>query len=109
MLKVEIDYDQIAHLINAAVDSALERHSMANNLPPILSKTQFMDLLDIGPTKAGELLNREDFPVIRELGHPKVLTHLFLQWCEEHTDWISKNSGSETVKRKGPPDLRRAK
>src|SRR5690242_14785985 len=107
MLKVELDVSELKTLINEAVDQALERHSLANSLPPILSKTQFMELLDIGSTKAAELLNREDFPVIRELGHPKVLTHLFLKWCEDHTDWINKNAGPD--KRNSPPNLRRAK
>lgn len=109
MLKFEFDYDQLQGIINAAIDSALERHSLSSNLPPILNRTQFMELLDIGTTKAAELLNREDFPVIRELGHPRVLTHLLLQWCEDHTDWINKNSGPSSLSGTRTANLRRAK
>ncbi|MBW7453861.1 DNA-binding protein [Paenibacillus sepulcri] len=101
MFKVEIDLDELQTIISAAVDKALEKHSFANSLPPILTRTQFMELLDIGPTKAAELLNREDFPVIRDLGHPRVLTHLFIQWCEDHTDWIRKNSGDGWRNKRG--------
>ncbi|MFC5647652.1 DNA-binding protein [Paenibacillus solisilvae] len=109
MLKFEIDNELMQAMINAAVDSALEKHSLASSLPPIFNRTQFMELLDIGPTKAAELLNREDFPVIRELGHPRVLTHLFLQWCETYTDWIGKNAGpAYSEKRNGSSKIWRA-
>ncbi|MBO7747382.1 DNA-binding protein [Paenibacillus sp. MWE-103] len=108
MLKFEFDYEQLQGIINSAVDSALERHSLMNTLPPILNRTQFMELLDIGATKAAELLNREDFPVIRELGHPRILTHLLLQWCEEHTEWIKDNAGRSAYTTKQVKKLRRA-
>jgi hypothetical protein len=104
LLKVELDLDQLQTIINKAIDEAIERHAFVNNLPPILNKSQFQELLDIGSTKAAELLNREDFPVIREFGHPRVLTHLFMQWCEEHTEWVQKNAGVQAAwlsKRKG--------
>lgn len=93
MLKVEIELDKLQELINNAVDSAIERHGIKNNLPTILNRAQFMELLDIGQTKAAELLNREDFPVIRELGHPRILTHLFIKWCEEHSGWVDAHAG----------------
>ncbi|WP_223264039.1 hypothetical protein [Paenibacillus sp. IHB B 3084] len=60
-----------------------------------------MELLDIGATKATELLNRDDFPVIREFGHPRVPTRLFMEWVESHTDWINENAGNEWNRRRG--------
>lgn len=101
MLEVKFDAQQLESIINAAVDKALERHSLQNSLPPILNRTQFMELLDIGPTKAAELFNREDFPVFREMGHPRILTHLLLQWCERHTDWTEKHAGDGWKKKRG--------
>lgn len=100
MLKVELDTDQLKALIDAAVSKAMENYS-PNQLPPLMTKQQFMDLLDIGATKASELLNRDDFPVIREFGHPRVPTHLFWQWVEDHTDWIQQNAGEGWKKRRG--------
>ncbi|KOP68935.1 hypothetical protein AMS62_03350 [Bacillus sp. FJAT-18019] len=88
--------------MNNAVDQAIERHGLKSTLPPILTKQELMDLLDIKATKASELLNREDFPVIREFGHPRVPTHSLMIWIDEHTDWIRDNSGEKSkVKRKG--------
>ncbi|MGG3278838.1 DNA-binding protein [Paenibacillus solani] len=101
-LQVQFDYTQLQDAINIAVDQALERHTLKSSLPPLLTKSQLMDLLDIGATKASELLNREDFPVIREFGHPRVPTHSLMIWIDEHTDWIRDNSGEKSkVKRKG--------
>lgn len=102
LFKVEMDFSQLQEVINIAVDQALERHALKSSLPPLLTKSQLMDLLDIGATKASELLNREDFPVIREFGHPRVPTHLLMIWIDEHTEWIRENVGENSkVKGKG--------
>ncbi|MFU1797327.1 DNA-binding protein [Paenibacillus azoreducens] len=98
VLKVEMDFEQLQAAINAAVDQAMERHSLKSSLPPLLTKSQLMDLLDIGSTKASELLNRKDFPVIREFGHPRVPTELLMTWITEHTDWIRENAGDVKIK-----------
>ncbi|WP_096201925.1 hypothetical protein [Bacillus sp. FJAT-45350] len=58
-------------------------------LPPLMTRQQFMELVDIGPTKCNELFNRADFPVIRELGHPRVPTKKFFEWVNKNTDGIS--------------------
>lgn len=94
MLKVEFDYDQLQLMINEAINNAFQ-NQVSSNLPPLLTKTQLMDLLDIKNTKASELLNRKDFPVIREFGHPRVPTHSLLIWIDEHTEWIKDNAGEK--------------
>lgn len=101
MLKVEIDIEQLQQVINEAIARAFEKHIVPQSLPPILSKAQLMELLDIGKTKAAELLNREDFPVTRELGHPKVLTHLLIRWMEQHTEWVSENASNNFWSKRG--------
>lgn len=102
IFKVQVDFGQLQDAINDAVDQAIQRHALKSSLPPILTKQQLMDLLDVGATKAGELLNREDFPVIREFGHPRVPTHSLMIWIDEHTEWIRDNVGGKSkVKGKG--------
>ncbi|MER1958837.1 MAG: DNA-binding protein [Solibacillus sp.] len=60
-------------------------------LPPFLTKDHLKKILHIGNTKASELLNRADFPVLREAG-VLVPSHLFIKWVEQNTEWIELNS-----------------
>ncbi|MEK3882383.1 DNA-binding protein [Paenibacillus sp. PL2-23] len=101
MFKVEIDTEQIQRLINESVAKAIEKHSFARSLPPVLTRSQLMEFLDIGSTKAAELLNRADFPVVRELGHPRILTHQLIQWMERHSDWVNDNAPDHKFSRLG--------
>ncbi|MEY9095374.1 DNA-binding protein [Paenibacillus sp. RC84] len=102
MIKVEFDLDHLQKMISMAVEQAIQKHEFANTLPPLMTKAQLMDVLEIGGTKATELMNREDFPVTREFGHPRVVTSLFMQWIEAHTEWINENSSPDWLsKRKG--------
>ena len=55
------------------------------SLPPLLTRKQFMELVDIKDTKCAELFNRPDFPVNRELGNPRVPTQLFLEWVNRNS------------------------
>lgn len=52
-------------------------------LPSLMTRTQFMEFTGISGTKCNELFNREDFPVTRELGHPRVKTDTFLKWLDD--------------------------
>lgn len=61
-------------------------------LPPLLTRTEFMDLVGISATKCAELFNRRDFPVNREFGHPRVPTDLLFEWINKNTDWIDENA-----------------
>lgn len=65
---------------------ALVQELHTKELPPLLTRKQFMDLVDIGPTKCNELFNRNDFPVTRELGHPRVITKDFFEWLSKTTN-----------------------
>jgi len=99
MIKVELDANFLTQLINEAVETALKRYTIQSSYPPVLNKQQFMEFLDIGSTKAAELFNRKDFPVCRELGHPRVKTDLLLQWIEQHTEWVATNAGNNAPAR----------
>lgn len=59
-------------------------------LPPLLTRKQFMELADISSTKCNELFNRQGFPVTRELGNPRVITSQFF-------DWLASTSNANEV------------
>lgn len=100
MLSVQMDFEKLEQIIKLAIDEAIEKHSLVNSLPALMTKTQLKEFLDIGDTKASELLNRSDFPVCRELGHPRVPTHLLMEWVEQHTPWIDANAGQVWANKK---------
>lgn len=61
----------------------IDQMQLVSQLPPLLTRQQFMELADISHTKANELFNRHDFPVTRKLGNPRVMTKEFFEWLNE--------------------------
>ncbi|MNI26126.1 hypothetical protein D3C73_798100 [compost metagenome] len=92
VLQVTLDIKSLEEAINSAVDAAIKKHAFASSLPPLLTRPQVMEIFGVKATKIAELFNRPDFPVLREFGHPRVPSHLMMQWIDENTDWVSKNA-----------------
>ncbi|MEK3920582.1 DNA-binding protein [Paenibacillus sp. FSL K6-2393] len=94
MFKIEVNPSELEQMIMSAVHKAIEQSAFASSQthPTLMDKKQLMELLQIGATKAAELLNREDFPVIREFGHPRVPFHSLMIWIDEHTEWVKSNA-----------------
>jgi len=94
MFKIEVNPSELEQMIMAAVQKAIEQSPFASSQthPTLMDKKQLMEFLKIGATKAAELLNREDFPVIREFGHPRVPFHSLMAWIDDHTEWVKANA-----------------
>lgn len=88
---LSINSTELEQMIQQAIDKAIEKHSIKETLPPLLTRKQFMELTGIGATKCHELFNRADFPVNREFGHPRVPTKELLEWISINTDWSYQN------------------
>lgn len=80
------EIQRIAGEIKKQLIPVLLQELHEKQIPPILTRTQFKELVGIGDTKCNELFNRADFPVNRELGHPRVVTKKFFEWMDETTD-----------------------
>jgi len=87
-----MDLNQLQQVINQAIDQAFERHAVKQELPPVLTKKQLMELLNISAPKASELINRKDFPVFRGAGHPRIPTKHLFEWIDQNTEWVQKHS-----------------
>lgn len=87
MLEVKVNDDFIQNLAKEVKNQlvpVLLQELQEKQLPPLLSRKEFMELVGIGETKCNELFHRQDFyPVTREFGHPKVVTKLFFEWLNE--------------------------
>src|SRR5699024_2249001 len=66
-------------------------------LPPLLTRKEFMELADISASKCNELFNRADFPVTRELGHPRVVTKDFFDWLSNTTNMAEINPYKQAI------------
>lgn len=82
--------EMFSEIIKEEVTKALQDFR-TTQLPPMLTRQQFMDLLNIKQAKASELLNRPDFPVFREAG-VLVPTHMLFKWIEKNTRWVEENT-----------------
>src|SRR5699024_11979179 len=79
MLNIEINEEFSKTLVNDVVERLvpiLLQELKQNELPHLLTRKQFMELVDIGESKCNELFHRRDFPVNRELGQDRKSTRL---------------------------------
>src|SRR5690625_2761417 len=97
MLKVDISDEFTQSLANKVIKQLvpiLIEKLKQEDFPPLLTRKQFMELAGIGETKCNELFHRRDFPVNRELGHPRVPTKQFFEWVAA----TNQNAGEVNLK-----------
>ncbi len=97
MLNVEFSKEFTDSLANEVVQRLvpiLIQELKQNELPHLLTRKQFMELVGIGDSKCNELFHRKDFPVNRELGHPRVPTKAFFEWVHA----TNQNAGEVNMK-----------
>ncbi|MEH6943514.1 DNA-binding protein [Bacillus sp. JJ722] len=93
MIQVNLDFtdEQFRTVLREEIQKAVADVVKQNQLPPMLTRKQFMELFNISQTKASELLNRADFPVCREAG-VLIPSHLLMKWVEKNTRWVDENT-----------------
>lgn len=93
MIQVNLDLvnEEFRQILREEIKNAVADVIRQNQLPPMLTRKQLMELFQIGPTKCSELLNRADFPVLREAG-VLIPTHLLFKWIEKNTRWMEENT-----------------
>lgn len=82
---------KMQEMIQQAYERGVEDARTKYDLPQLMTRKQFMEFANIGESKCAELFNRQDFPVNREFGYPRVPTRLLFQWIEMNTDWVNAN------------------
>ena len=88
MANLSFSQEEIHHLVieikNQLVPVLLQELEQ-KQLPPLLTRKEFMEMTGIGESKCAELFHRRDFPVNRELGYPRVPTKEFFEWIGRTT------------------------
>ncbi|MCM3110643.1 DNA-binding protein [Lederbergia lenta] len=83
--------DVVRQIIRDEMKKIASELQNKKELPPFLNRTEMMELLRIGPTKASELMNRPDFPVCREAGL-LIPTDMLFEWIRRNTRWVESNT-----------------
>lgn len=83
--------ETIRQIIREEINNAIGEIQNKNELPPLLTRKEMMEVLRISSTKAAELMNRPDFPVFREAGL-LIPTEMLFEWVRRNTRWLEKNS-----------------
>ena len=84
---VLLSLDDLRKIVREEVETAVKKVEARNDLPPVLTRVQMMELLQISHEKASELLGRSDFPTIKEAGGVKIRTAHLFKWLDDHTLW----------------------
>jgi len=94
MIEIKLDSTQIEDMVAAVAERVIAKHQeQQHGLPIVLSKERLCEELDISLSTATSLFRRPDFPVARNLGGPKVVTHLLIEWLEREAGWVQKHAG----------------
>ncbi|WII36856.1 DNA-binding protein [Paenibacillus thiaminolyticus] len=98
MLQVSLDLadDHFRQILREEIKSAIsdvlrDKHISKFMDKPFLTRTEMMEVLHIGATKAAELMRRPDFPVCYEAGI-LIPTELLYKWVIRNTRWLEENS-----------------
>ena len=91
MLKMSFDVEELRTIIREEVREAVRDSIKTKELPPLLTRTELMELFHIGQTKTAELMGRADFPVMREAG-VLIPTEKLFRWIDRHTRWVEDNT-----------------
>src|SRR5699024_5089939 len=99
MLNIEINEEFSKAIVNDVVEQLvpiLLQELKQNELPHLLTRKQFMELVNIGESKCNDLIHIKYVPGSRELGHPPVRK-------KEVTKWLTKtNQNANERNRKIP-------
>lgn len=77
--------DEQLDLLAEKIATKMQEQQRYHGLPPVMRRHQFMEAFDVNSTKASELFQRLDFPIIDDLGYPRVNTKLLFECMDRKT------------------------
>ena len=91
-LKAKLLEEELKDMFRQAYEQGVRDARVKYELPLLMTRRQFMEFANISEAKCAQLFNRQDFPVNREFGHPRVPTQQLFDWIDRHTDWVGKHA-----------------
>lgn len=91
MMSVEDLRNTIREEVEKAIGNQKEVQGRIKQLPPLLTRQEFMDVMRITAPTANKIMNRADFKVFRQ-GKILIETDFLFEWIRKNSDWVEENT-----------------
>lgn len=82
----------VSEEVNKAMEKQVKVEGFIKPLPALLSREEFMELMQISSTTATKIFDRPDFRVFRK-GRILVETEFLFDWIRRNSDWVEEYTG----------------
>ncbi|WP_203334330.1 DNA-binding protein [Planococcus beigongshangi] len=77
--------------VQKAIAEQLELQGRIEQLPPMLTREEFMKVMRVSSTTATKIFDRPDFRVFRR-GKLLIETEFLFEWIRKNSDWVEENT-----------------
>lgn len=92
---VTMTIEDLRKVVSEEVRKAMEVRGKVEGrvkqLPPLLTRKEFMELMHISAPTAIKIMERPDFKVFRK-GKILIETEFLLDWIHRNSDWVEENT-----------------
>lgn len=92
--------EELKAIVQEAVSEAVSQlkleRGMIKQLPPLLTREEFMDVMNISSTTATRIIERPDFRVFRR-GKLLIETEFLFEWIRNNSDWVEENTKYRSI------------
>lgn len=88
---IMLNAEELRSIIREEVEAAVKQVETGRDLPPLLTREEFMKLMRISSTTASRFFERPDFPVFRE-GKLLIETEMLFKWIRKHSAYVEEHT-----------------
>lgn len=92
--------EELKAIVQEAVSEAVSQlkleRGMIKQLPPLLTREEFMEVMNISSTTATRIIERPDFRVFRR-GKLLIETEFLFEWIRNNSDWVEENTNYRSI------------
>lgn len=92
MLSAEELKTIVQEAVSEAVNQVRPERGIIEQLPPLLTREEFMKVMRVSSTTATKIFDRPDFRVFRK-GKLLIETEFLFEWIRKNSDWVEDNTG----------------
>ncbi|ANU28421.1 hypothetical protein I858_015635 [Planococcus versutus] len=82
----------VSEEFNKAMEKRGKVEGVIKQLPAILTREEFMEVMHISSTTATRIFDRPDFRVFRQ-GKILIESEFLLEWIRRNSDWVEEYTG----------------